>query len=42
VRGAAPFTGTLRHKGWKATKVSLPSPTKGHDMTIVCPAEVEL
>lgn len=42
IRGSAPFAGTLRHKGWKATKVSLPSPTKGHDMAIVCPAEVEL
>jgi hypothetical protein len=42
VRGSAPFEGKLRHKGWKATKVSIPTPTKGHEMTVVCPAEVEL
>jgi hypothetical protein len=42
VRGSAPYEGTLRHKGWRATKVTLPSPTKGHDATLVCPAEVEL
>jgi hypothetical protein len=42
VRGKAPYEGVLRHKGWRATKVSLPTPTKGHDATVVCPAEVEL
>lgn len=42
VRGSAPYKGTLRHKGWRASKVSLPTPTKGHDSTIISPAEVEL
>ena len=42
VRGSAPFEGKLLHKGWRATKVTLPTPTKGHEMTVLCPAEVEL
>ena len=42
VQGAAPFKGTLRHRGWRATKVSLPEATPGHDATILAPAEVEL
>lgn len=42
VRGSAPYEGTLRHRGWRASKVTLPTPTKGHDSTIICPAEVEL
>jgi len=42
VTGQAPFTGTLIHKGWKVTDVSLPQLAKGHDVTIVAPAEVEL
>ncbi len=40
--GAAPFTGTLVHRGWKATEVKLPKVTEGHDVKIVAPAEVEL
>ena len=42
VRGKAPYSGKLRHRGWRVTKVTLPIPTKGHDSTIVFPAEVEL
>lgn len=42
VQGAAPFKGTLRHKGWRATKISLPEATPGHDAKILAPAEVEL
>lgn len=34
--------GTLKHKGWRATKAELPEPTKGHDGRIVCQAEVEV
>jgi hypothetical protein len=34
--------GTLKHKGWRATKADLPEPTKGHDGRIVCQAEVEV
>ncbi len=40
--GTAPFTGTLVHRGWKATEVKLPKITEGHDVKIVAPAEVEL
>lgn len=42
VAGAGPFKGTLRHKGWRATSVKLPDPTKHHVHEILCPAEVEL
>ncbi|OUS26005.1 hypothetical protein A9Q99_19705 [Gammaproteobacteria bacterium 45_16_T64] len=42
VTGEAPFTGTLIHKGWKVTNVSLPQLAKEHDVTVVAPAEVEL
>ena len=40
--GAAPFTGTLVHKGWQAKEVRLPKLTQGHNPTIVAAAEVEL
>lgn len=40
--GAAPFTGTLVHKGWQANEVRLPKLTQGHNPTIVAAAEVEL
>ncbi len=40
--GSGPFKGTLRHHGWRAAKVSLPSLNEGLDTTIVAPAEVEL
>lgn len=40
--GVAPFTGTLVHRGWKATEVKLPKVTEGHDVKIISPAEVEL
>ena len=40
--GQAPFTGTLVHRGWKATEVKLPKLTEGHDVKVVAAAEVEL
>jgi hypothetical protein len=40
--GQAPFTGTLIHKGWKATDVRLPKLAQGHDPKIVAAAEIEL
>ncbi len=40
--GAAPFTGTLVHKGWQVTGIRLPKLTSGHNAAIVAPAEVEL
>lgn len=40
--GAAPFSGTLMHRGWRASAVTLPKVTEGHDLKILAPAEVEL
>ncbi|MEO5794053.1 MAG: DUF2760 domain-containing protein [Rhodoferax sp.] len=42
VVGNAPFRGTLRHPGWKATEVRLPRTTEGHDPRVIAAAEVEL
>jgi hypothetical protein len=42
VVGEAPFTGTLRHRGWVATKIDLPKLTEAHDAKVIAPAEVEL
>lgn len=42
VVGQPPFTGTLQHKGWRATAVRLPALTDGHDARVIAPAEVEL
>jgi hypothetical protein len=42
VSGKAPFRGTLVHKGWRATKVSLPVLLPGHDAHVLAPAEVSL
>ena len=41
VTGAPPFTGVLRHGGWRATTVDLPART-GQDPHVVAPAEVEI
>lgn len=40
--GQAPFTGTLIHKGWQVTSISLPKLTQGYNAAIVAAAEVEL
>ncbi|MBN3728249.1 DUF2760 domain-containing protein [Burkholderia sp. Ac-20379] len=42
VVGAAPFTGTLSHRGWRAEAVKLPKLVESHDVTVIAPAEVEL
>ncbi|MGN4218857.1 DUF2760 domain-containing protein [Burkholderia gladioli] len=42
VVGAAPFTGTLSHRGWRAEEVKLPKLVATHDVTVIAPAEVEL
>ncbi len=42
VGGKAPYTGTLRHRGWRARKVSLPTAVEGHDAKVLAQAEVEL
>src|SRR4051812_33967431 len=38
--GSPPFSGVLRHHGWKATDVRMPSASG--DPTVLAPAEVEL
>lgn len=42
VVGEPPFTGALRHHGWRIAKVALPAAPRGTDPTVVAPAEVEL
>ncbi|MGU7774439.1 DUF2760 domain-containing protein [Burkholderia sp. MR1-5-21] len=42
VVGAAPFTGTVSHRGWRVSDVRLPKLTGSHDASVVAPAEVEL
>ncbi len=42
VVGAAPFKGTLSHRGWRASSVRLPKLNDKHDASILAPAEVEL
>jgi hypothetical protein len=42
VAGKGPYTGTLRHRGWRAKDVSLPHAIEGHDARIIAQAEVEL
>ena len=42
VGGQPPYAGVLRHRGWRATDVSLPTAVAGHDARILAQAEVEL
>jgi len=42
VSGEPPFSGVLRHHGWRATKVNLPSLSDGVDRNVLAPAEVEV
>jgi len=42
VVGSPPFTGTLKHHGWRVAEINLPKLAQGHDVRIVAPAEVEL
>ncbi|KVM74120.1 DUF2760 domain-containing protein [Burkholderia ubonensis] len=42
VVGAAPFSGTVSHRGWRVSDVRLPKLTGSHDASVIAPAEVEL
>jgi hypothetical protein len=42
VQGKGPHTGTLRHRGWRAREITLPTVMAGHDARVVAQAEVEL
>ena len=37
-----PPGGTLRHKGWRASKVDLPALASKQDATVIAPAEIEI
>jgi hypothetical protein len=41
VGGTPPFTGVLRHSGWRATRINVP-PRGGQDPKVIAPAEVEI
>jgi len=40
--GAPPFTGTLIHRGWRVSRITLPKLSESHDARVLAPAEVEL
>ncbi len=42
VPAGKPDGGTLRHKGWRATKVDLPALNPKQDASIIAPAEIEI
>jgi hypothetical protein len=42
VQGSPPYTGIVRHRGWKAHKLSLPKRIGEEDPSVVYPAEVEV
>ena len=42
VAGSGPWTGALRHKGWRAVEITMPTAVAGHDPRILAQAEVEL
>ncbi len=42
VTGEPPFSGVIRHKGWRVLKMNLPDLTAVNDPSIVAPAEVEI
>jgi hypothetical protein len=42
VTGEPPFTGVLRHRGWRTTRLDLPTLSDVEDTGIIAPAEVEI
>ena len=42
VKGSPPYTGALRHRGWRATRLELPRLVGEHDARVLAQAEVEL
>jgi hypothetical protein len=42
VEGKPPYSGMLRHRGWRVRELKLPEAMEGHDFSVVAPAEVEL
>lgn len=42
VVGEPPFNGILRHCGWRVVSVKMPGTSKGQDLAVIEPAEVEI
>jgi len=42
VAGQPPYKGALKHHGWLATKITLPTPSSTLDPRVLAPAEVAL
>ncbi len=42
VTGQPPFTGALKHPGWRVREIRLAPPPRGQDEFVLMPAEVEL
>jgi hypothetical protein len=42
VVGRPPYSGTLVHRGWRVSDVTLPRVAEAHDIRVMAPAEVEL
>jgi hypothetical protein len=42
VPAGKPAGGTLRHKGWRVTRVDLPAIGGKQDVTVIAPAEIEI
>jgi hypothetical protein len=40
--GTKPPTGVLRHRGWRATTVTLPKLNSRQDLAVLAPAEIEV
>lgn len=42
VTGDPPFKGVVRHRGWKTTRLELPTLSSSRDPNIIAPAEIEI
>ncbi len=42
IAGTPPYQGILRHKGWKAHKLTLPKQMAPSDPAVISPAEIEV
>jgi hypothetical protein len=42
VAGKPPYSGTIVHRGWRTTDISMPKVAEGHDVRVLASAEVEL
>jgi hypothetical protein len=42
IKGLPPYEGILRHKGWKAHKMTLPKKIGESDPAVIFPAEIEI